>query len=192
MSDPKANQEPSMEEILASIRRIISEDDEPESANKTAAPQPAAEPPAKAEKEEPEEVSAEIVDMAPPAADPDPDDEPLDLTQLAPMDDDVLELTQMADDTETAEPPTGLEAGSADDGSDMADTDKTPDVAEDDDEFNLGAMSNRTAMRTTRTTRWFRIKRSVPPGRPLPGFSKPQRNVRPQTGHPLWLSATDR
>ncbi|MGP1396621.1 MAG: DUF2497 domain-containing protein [Inquilinaceae bacterium] len=142
MSDPKANQEPSMEEILASIRRIISEDDEPESANKAAAPQPAAEPPPQVKKEKPEDVKAEVVDTAPPDPDPDQvsDDEPLDLTQLAPMDDDVLELTQMADDTETAEPPTGLEAGSADDGFDMADTDKTPDVAaDDDDEFNLGA-----------------------------------------------------
>jgi cell pole-organizing protein PopZ len=35
MSDPKAEQEPTMEEILASIRRIISEDGDEEEAAET-------------------------------------------------------------------------------------------------------------------------------------------------------------
>src|SRR5690349_3108708 len=70
MSDAKApQQEPSMEEILASIRRIISEDSEPKSdAAAHAAPAPAA--PA----------------APPPAA-------PMAMT----LDDDILDLTQRAD-----------------------------------------------------------------------------------------------
>jgi len=54
MSDQEAQQEPSMEEILASIRRIISEDGEEETAaapeTEAAAPEPVSEP----EPEEPE------------------------------------------------------------------------------------------------------------------------------------------
>lgn len=45
MSDPKAQNEPTMEEILASIRRIISENDEEQEAKKRADPQQAAPPP---------------------------------------------------------------------------------------------------------------------------------------------------
>lgn len=44
MSDPKAQNEPTMEEILASIRRIISENDEEQEAKKRADAQPAAPP----------------------------------------------------------------------------------------------------------------------------------------------------
>lgn len=46
--------EPTMEEILASIRRIISEDDAPEDAEAKAAPEPAAAAPAPAPEPEPE------------------------------------------------------------------------------------------------------------------------------------------
>lgn len=45
MSDPKAQNEPTMEEILASIRRIISENDEEQEAKKRADPQQPAPPP---------------------------------------------------------------------------------------------------------------------------------------------------
>lgn len=55
MNDPKEQQEPSMEEILASIRRIISEDDEV--AEETAEAAPA------------EEAPADDIDAAGPAAD---------------------------------------------------------------------------------------------------------------------------
>lgn len=58
MSEPEKEEEPSMEEILASIRRIISEDDE-EPAKETAE-EPAAEPEATPEPEP--EVEAEPVD----------------------------------------------------------------------------------------------------------------------------------
>lgn len=75
MTDQTA-QEPTMEEILASIRRIISEDDAP--AETAAAPEPASEPEA-----EPEavETSRALMDETPSAPEP------------AAVEDDVLELT---------------------------------------------------------------------------------------------------
>jgi cell pole-organizing protein PopZ len=72
MSDTKSQQEPSMEEILASIRRIISEDNEPEAS----APEPA-----------PPKTAREPVPA--PAEDPEFPEQ---------MDEDVLELTQMVRD----------------------------------------------------------------------------------------------
>jgi hypothetical protein len=55
MGDQKAQQEPSMEEILASIRRIISEDGEEETAAAAEAEAEAPEPVPKPEVEDPEE-----------------------------------------------------------------------------------------------------------------------------------------
>jgi cell pole-organizing protein PopZ len=76
MSEQTA-QEPTMEEILASIRRIISEDDAPAAgAEETAAEAPADEPVALAPEPEPE--------PAPVAAPPAP----------PPVEEDVLELTE--------------------------------------------------------------------------------------------------
>jgi len=72
MTDTTA-QEPTMEEILASIRRIISEDDAPAETPQAAAVQPAAEP-------EPE-VSPALMDTSPSFEEP------------AQVEDDVLELT---------------------------------------------------------------------------------------------------
>jgi uncharacterized protein len=69
MNDAKATQEPSMEEILASIRRIISEEgsgDEPKAAEPTPAPKPAAPPP--------------VQEAAPPPPPPPVEDEDLVLT----------------------------------------------------------------------------------------------------------------
>lgn len=84
MTDQTA-QEPTMEEILASIRRIISEDDAP--AETAAAPAAAPEPaPAPAPEPEP----APVVEAAAPAPEPEPE----------AVEDDVLELT------ETYEAPT--------------------------------------------------------------------------------------
>ncbi len=71
MTDTTA-QEPTMEEILASIRRIISEDDAPAAEAAPAAAEPASEPEAAPE---PEPVMA---------ADPEP----------APVEEEVLELTE--------------------------------------------------------------------------------------------------
>lgn len=75
MTDQTA-QEPTMEEILASIRRIISEDDAP--AETAAAPEPEADP--------------EIVDASPAMMDETPS-----VQEPAASDDDVLELTDRYD-----------------------------------------------------------------------------------------------
>ena len=85
MTDQSA-QEPTMEEILASIRRIISEDDTP--APEAAAPEPA---PA------PEPVPAPAPEPAPVAAAPSPAlmDETPSVQQPAASEEDVLELTDL-------------------------------------------------------------------------------------------------
>ena len=66
MSDQEAQQEPSMEEILASIRRIISEDGEEETAAapeaEAAAPEPVPEPEEAEAPAEPEEDVLELTD----------------------------------------------------------------------------------------------------------------------------------
>lgn len=104
MSDPKtkgtAQGEPSMEEILASIRRIISEDGDP--AKAAAAPPPA--PAAVAPPPAPEPTPAPSV---PPAA-------------AAPAPQDVLELTEIVDDPPALppepRPPQPASPVSSDDG----------------------------------------------------------------------------
>ncbi|QTC92044.1 DUF2497 domain-containing protein [Brevundimonas goettingensis] len=74
MSDPTA-QEPTMEEILASIRRIISEDDAPAETAAAAAPEPAPAP-------EPEPFpSAALMDETPSVQEPEA------------VEEDILELT---------------------------------------------------------------------------------------------------
>ncbi|MDB5440943.1 MAG: pole-organizing protein PopZ, partial [Caulobacteraceae bacterium] len=70
MSD-QSSQEPTMEEILASIRRIISEDDAPAA---DAAP----------EAEPAEEADFAAPEPAPVAAAPEPEDEVLDLVDPLP------------------------------------------------------------------------------------------------------------
>ena len=84
MSDAKAQQEPTMEEILASIRRIISEDDKPadqsDAADETEAEDDAA------------DVVAEDDSDSEPAVEPEDDDE------------DLLELTEVVSDELDAAP----------------------------------------------------------------------------------------
>lgn len=82
----ETNQEPTMEEILASIRRIISEDDAPAEGEASAEAAPAAAAPAEAEP---------LPDLDIPVAEP---------PSLA-SDEDVLELTERVD-----EPPAPIEA----------------------------------------------------------------------------------
>jgi hypothetical protein len=118
MSEAKGQAEPTMEEILASIRRIISEDDaepqeaeeskpdsEPEAAAPEAAPEPEAEP-----EPEPETMAAEPApepEPEPAAAEPAPEPEPEPRNESEPAsetaaadsapeseEDDVLELTE--------------------------------------------------------------------------------------------------
>lgn len=106
MADPKAQQEPSMEEILASIRRIISEDDE-EGGEEA--------PVAEAVADEPAEASAEA-----------PADEPAE-PPAAADDDDVLELTEEIQDD-------GTVASLGEDDVEMIDAgDEEPGAAEADD-----------------------------------------------------------
>ena len=92
MSEPKTQQEPTMEEILASIRRIISEDGEEAAQPATAAP---AAPAAK-----PAPVAPPAAPPAPPAAvKPEPPPPPPAAAPASPpLADDVLELTQMVKD----------------------------------------------------------------------------------------------
>ena len=87
MAQENAEQEPTMEEILASIRRIINEDDEEQPEE--AAPEPEAEP-------EPEPV-AEV--------EPDPEPEPEPEPEAA-LEDEALELTdRVEDEAEPVEEP---------------------------------------------------------------------------------------
>jgi cell pole-organizing protein PopZ len=107
MSDADGQQEPSMEEILASIRRIISEDGEDEGESEAAAeanqseeaaepaplPEPEAEPapePMAAE----EELVTEDLPEVPLEDEPEP-------APLGDDDDDVLELTEMVENDGT-------------------------------------------------------------------------------------------
>ena len=69
MSD-QSSQEPTMEEILASIRRIISEDDAPAEPAAEAAPAPEPEP-------EPEPVEDDVLELTDPIA-PEPELPPLE------------------------------------------------------------------------------------------------------------------
>ncbi|MBM3548398.1 MAG: DUF2497 domain-containing protein [Alphaproteobacteria bacterium] len=95
MSDPKT-QEPSMEEILASIRRIISEDGTPEDqaakpAEAAPAPAPAAAAPPPPPLPPPPQAAA-----APPPPPP---------QAAAPIPEDVLELTEPMDEVVNLAPP---------------------------------------------------------------------------------------
>jgi len=103
----ESQQEPSMEEILASIRRIISEDDEPgaDASDGDTAPM--------------EDASADADPPPPPPPQPEPDPEPapqMDAVEEKPEpppppvaapvpQDDVLELTNVVD--EPPKPPAG-------------------------------------------------------------------------------------
>jgi len=101
MSSDKNDQEPSMEEILSSIRRIIADDEDEAAPAKPAAKEPPAErsapPPATAKRSEPEQAPAKPPQ---PAFDETPDDE----------ESDVLDLTDVVE-----RGGTGRQAGSLDD-----------------------------------------------------------------------------
>jgi uncharacterized protein len=97
MSSDKNDQEPSMEEILSSIRRIIADDEEEGAAGKQAAQQPAA-------------TKRSASKPPPPPIEDEPDDQ----------DEDVLDLTQVveqggAKQTESAFEAEDAYAGDADD-----------------------------------------------------------------------------
>ena len=103
MNDPREQQEPSMEEILASIRRIISEDDEGGEGGEEISEASAEE--AASEEDPSEEASAD--DIEAPMADAGP--------APAGDNDDVLELTEeVQDDGTVVELDVGREAAEED------------------------------------------------------------------------------
>ncbi len=88
MNDPKSQQEPSMEEILASIRRIISEDDTESEEGQDAAP-------------EGESDDAPVVAVEEAAVD-EPEDDVLELTDEVDDESDDYDLA-LTDDSEIVE-----------------------------------------------------------------------------------------
>jgi uncharacterized protein len=99
MTQPAKSQEPSMEEILASIRRIIADDDASKSAPRPAEPPPQAAAPAPAARPAPP-PQAPPPRVAPPepsldeaeAADPEPDSE--SMADVEDQASDILDLTE--------------------------------------------------------------------------------------------------
>jgi uncharacterized protein len=130
MTQPAKSQEPSMEEILASIRRIIADDDAVKSTQRpaeqpkvaAAPPRPAAPPPAPPPAPRPVAVAPRVAEPAPPVPDVEPDPpEPaakvetdsIDTADLEDQSADILDLTESmaasatlpaSDDEDSAEP----------------------------------------------------------------------------------------
>jgi hypothetical protein len=95
MTQPAKSQEPSMEEILASIRRIIADDDANKTAPRPAEPPQAAAPAPAARPAPPPRVTPPEPSLDE-AADPEPDSEP-DSEPMADVEDqasDILDLTE--------------------------------------------------------------------------------------------------
>jgi len=108
-SKPEAQNEPTMEEILASIRRIISEDEAPEGKPAVAAAAPEPQP---ASKPGPEPAAAEAPATAAPAAQPDGRgaDNILDLTRMVAEDGSIVDLEAASEETpEESEPEAAAE-----------------------------------------------------------------------------------
>lgn len=150
-------QEPSMEEILASIRRIIADDDAGKTAKpaEQAAPPPpkpvvvpppaaepppvAAKPPQAAAKNSQGDVDAMLADLdpkpdhksdpKPKAVAPMPAPTPAPAPPAAPPQADVLDLTE-AMTAPPAEPPAAASFRTIDPGSDVIFSDKPPEAAE--------------------------------------------------------------
>jgi cell pole-organizing protein PopZ len=115
MSDQEAQQEPSMEEILASIRRIISEDGDEEAAAEVDAPEALADP-----EPEPEPEVAEVAE----------EEEVLELTD----EEEVLELTDEVQDDGTV---VNLNTGEEVPGDDAPDGVVEEPQEEDEEEIEL-------------------------------------------------------
>lgn len=95
MADPKTEQEPSIEEILESIRQIISEDGEPAAAGGTLSAAPV-EPEIPAYTPPPAPAPAPVRAAPPPPPPADEDDDILDLTEKAvPARAPVIELNDL-------------------------------------------------------------------------------------------------
>lgn len=106
MSENRA-EEPSMEEILASIRRIISEDgaaDEPEPAPAPKAAKPAPKPQPVAEPEPEPEVDFEPMPVEEPEPEPEPEIEEEEAFVPEEEEEDILDLTEKVEDEPEVEP----------------------------------------------------------------------------------------
>jgi len=101
MADASAENEPSMEEILSSIRRIINEDEEEAPAEAEAEAAPEAE--AAAPEPEGEDLGQDAVDNMFDEAPAEPEPEAAAAEEIEIVDnDDVLELTDLVDEPEDA------------------------------------------------------------------------------------------
>ncbi len=115
-SDEKSEQEPSMEEILASIRRIISEDDAEgeegqDSASEDAAPEDAAEAPVVEEEEEPpvDETDDDVLELTD-EIEGDSDDEIMELTDEP----EVVDIMEVEEELEPEPEPIEAEPATVD------------------------------------------------------------------------------
>ena len=106
MSDAKSEQEPTMEEILASIRRIISDEESAEGQNDQPAPDQAAEPEPEDDKDDPVEEDV------------------LDLTDVVNDDGTVTDLTQ---EEPSAEEKTDIEPDNAPESEPLDEAEMTPE-----------------------------------------------------------------
>ncbi len=143
MSEPNTENEPTMEEILASIRKIISEDEPEEGVSgdseaETAAPE--AEEGASEDSEDDDGAEA-AADEAADEADDD-SDEPLELTQMVGEDGNVVDLKAHQEETAAAEaedePEVTLEPEAEED-------DEAEPAVEEDSEIELEADSEEPA-----------------------------------------------
>lgn len=131
MNEPKAQQDPSMEEILASIRRIISEGEQSEDG-------------APAEDVAAQEAEPEIIEP-----EPEPDPEPAETPEVVETDEsadveveDVLELTEKVEDDGTV---VSLNAGAATEVEyevDLVEEDVTPSLPEPEREVGPSAIED--------------------------------------------------
>lgn len=112
MNEPKAQQDPSMEEILASIRRIISEGEGAEEPAAEAAEEPPAEAPPAAEEPAPEESREQPAPPPDPEPAPEPPPEPV-AAEPEPEAEDVFDLTNMVSEDGTVVDLAGQQAPQA-------------------------------------------------------------------------------
>ena len=146
-TNSEAEQDPSIEDILHSIRQIISEDDEEDGAEAvadTAEPEPEVEP---APVEEPEAKAEEPpADIDMPEPEPESDGPEIDLsedTDDADVEDEVLDLTEKADDNLDADDIDALFNEDEDNAPDIGMEDKPADepfTDEDEDLIDGGSL----------------------------------------------------
>jgi cell pole-organizing protein PopZ len=163
MTQPAKSQEPSMEEILASIRRIIADDDATKSAQRAGeAPKPAAATAPPAARPAPPRAPAPPSRVTPPEAsfaEPEPAMEPAEAgSEDQPSD--ILDLTEsMAMPAPPASPPAGAPAFRTIDGSFDVGYEETAErsatsrpVAEPSRPYNGGERSNEPGQLLSNTT----------------------------------------